>query len=70
MAQVWEYQVEQFGSALKPVKPEELEIFLNESSLEGWELGHTASVSSGNKLLVVMRRKVESREKRRQSSWP
>jgi hypothetical protein len=68
MAQVWEYQVEQFGSALKPVKPEELEIFLNESSLEGWELGHT--VSSGNKLLVVMRRKVESREKRRQSSWP
>jgi hypothetical protein len=70
MAQAWQYQVEQFGSALKPAKPEEIEVFLNEAALEGWEPSHIASMSNGSKLLVVLRQKMEGRARRRTLSWP
>ena len=70
MTQGWQYQVEQFGTALKAAKPEEVELFLNEAALEGWELSHTASMSNGNKLLVVLRHKMKGRDRRRPPTWP
>jgi len=70
MNQAWQYQVELFGSALKPAKPEEVEAFLNEVAQEGWELNHVASMSNGSKLMLVLRQKVEGRARRRKPSWP
>jgi len=70
MAQEWEYLVEQFGTALRAAKPEEVETFLNEAAVDGWELAQTASVSNGNKLLVIIRRKLEGRTRRRPPNWP
>jgi hypothetical protein len=67
---VWEYQVEQFGSALKGAKAEEIEQLLNEAAQEGWELSHTAPMANGTKLFVIIRRKVEERSRRRPTSWP
>ena len=68
MEQEREYLVEQFGSALRAAKPEEVELFLNEAALEGWELSHTASMS--NILLVVLRRQTKARDRRRPPTWP
>ena len=70
MTQGWQYQVEQFGSAFKPAKPAEVELLLNEAALEGWELSHTVSMSSGNKLLVILRRPISERERKRSPGWP
>jgi ABC-type Fe3+/spermidine/putrescine transport system ATPase subunit len=66
----WEYQVEQFGTALKSARTEEVEAFLNEAATEGWELDRVASMSNGSKLMVVLRRKLVERRRKRQSTWP
>ena len=70
MDPAWEYQVEQFGSALKSAKLEEVELLLNEAALEGWELHHTTSMGNGTKLVVFLRRKVVARARRRPTPWP
>jgi hypothetical protein len=70
MAQEWQYQVEQFGSTFKPAKLEEVELLLNEAATKGWELSHTTSMGNGNKLIVFLRRKVESRSRRNPTTWP
>jgi hypothetical protein len=67
---VWEYQVEQFGSALKGAKTEDVERFLNEAASQGWELSHTAPMANGTKLFIVIRRKMEGRSRRRPTSFP
>jgi hypothetical protein len=66
----WEYQVEQFGTAMKSAKPEEVEVFLNEAAMEGWQLGQVASMSNGSKLMVILQRKLVERSRKRQSTWP
>lgn len=66
----WEYQVEQFGAAIKSAKPEEVEAFLNEAAMEGWELSHVASMSNGSKLMVILRRKLVEQSRKRKSAWP
>ena len=33
----WEYRIETIGSFFKGVKPEKLEVLLNELGMEGWE---------------------------------
>jgi hypothetical protein len=66
----WEYQVEQFGSALKSARPEEVEFFLNEAAAEGWELNHAVSMSNGSKLMVILQRKLAERSRRRKQTWP
>jgi hypothetical protein len=70
MKTAWEYQVRQFGNALRSVKPEEVEAFLNEAVLDGWELGEMAAMSGGNRLLVILRRKTNERPASRSFGWP
>jgi len=70
MAQEWEYLVEQFGTVFTAAKPEEVEAFLNEVAMDGWELSQSASMSNGSKLFVILRRKLKTRTRRRRSNWP
>jgi hypothetical protein len=70
MAQEWEYLVEQFGTVFTAAKPEEVEAFLNEVAMDGWELAQSASMSNGSKLFVILRRKLKTRTRRRRSNWP
>ena len=66
----WEYKVEQFGTAIKSAKPEEVEVFLNEAAMEGWELGQVASMSNGSKLVVILQRRLVEKSRKRKSTWP
>jgi hypothetical protein len=66
----WEYQVAQFGTAIKSAKPEEVEAFLNEAAIEGWQLGQVASMSNGSKLMVILQRKLGERSRKKRSAWP
>jgi hypothetical protein len=70
MAQRWEYHVEQFGTALKSARPEEVEEFLNEAAAEGWELSQVASMSNGSKLMIILRKKLVERTRKRKHTWP
>jgi len=70
MAHEWEYLVEQFGTVFTAAKPEEVEAFLNEVAMDGWELAQSASMSNGSKLFVILRRKLKTRTRRRRSNWP
>ena len=70
MKQQWEYQVEQFGSALRGARPEEVDSFLNGAAAEGWELSQVAPMSNGSKIMVILRRKLEERSRRRKHTWP
>ena len=70
MKPLWEYHVGLFGSALRAAKPEEVEAFLNEAASEGWELAQVAAMSNGNKLMVILQRKLAERARKRRPSWP
>lgn len=70
MKQHWEYQVEQFGSALRAARPEEVEAFLNGAAAEGWELGQAAPMSNGSKIMVILQRRLAEPKRRRKHTWP
>jgi hypothetical protein len=70
MKQHWEYQVEQFGSALKAARSEEVESFLNGAAAEGWELSQVAPMSNGSKIMVILQRRLLEQRRRRKHTWP
>jgi len=65
-----EYQVVQFGSALRSPRPQEVEAFLNEAAAEGWEVSQMTSLSNGSKLMIILQRTVAQPIKRKHSHWP
>jgi hypothetical protein len=70
MKPAWEYQVRQFGSAWRNAKPEEIEAHLNDAAGEGWELVEAASMSGGNRLMIILRRKTGLRSRKQHTTWP
>lgn len=71
MAAQWEYAVETLGGALRGARPEELAELLNHAAGDGWEPLHVLlRTSNSSQLMVVLRRKVQSRSRERTRSWP
>jgi hypothetical protein len=68
--QEWEYCVETLGSIWRGPSPEELEVMLNEAASDGWEFLTTVSMSSSNRILVVLRRSKRTRSRPRRETWP
>lgn len=65
----WEYRIETLGSAFRGVKPESLEIFLNELGVDGWEVVSVHQPHSSNQVWVTAKRAL-SRDSRRRRSQP
>lgn len=65
----WEYRIEVLGSTFRGVKPEKLELFLNEVGLDGWEVASVYQPHSSNQIWVTMKR-VVTRDTRRRRSQP
>jgi hypothetical protein len=66
----WEYWVEELGGGFRGARSQELEALLNEASAENWELAEVAALANSNRLLVVMRRRLDDRTHKRQRQWP
>jgi hypothetical protein len=66
----WEYWVEELGGGFRGARSQELEALLNEASAENWELAEVAPLANSNRLLVVMRRRLDGRTHKRQRQWP
>lgn len=69
----WEYHVEVLGAALRGVKPEELENYLNQAGEDGWELVCVHQPQNSNKVWVTVKKPLTAATKRRRSrleeSW-
>ncbi len=63
----WEYHVEVLGGALRGVKPEDLDAYLNLLGVEGWEVVSVHQPQNSNKLWVTMKRRLTSAARRRRS---
>jgi len=67
----WEYTVEVLGGTLKGVRPEELADLLNLAAEEEWEpVDILLRSSTGNQLMVILRRSLQSRSRQRKRRWP
>lgn len=62
----WEYRVKTLGSALREPRDSEVASLLNALAVEGWELVQ-ATHTSGNKLMLIVRRPLSGSERRRRS---
>ncbi len=71
MSAQWEYTVEVLGGTLKGVRPEELADLLNLAAEEEWEpVDILLRSSTGNQLMVILRRSLQSRSRQRKRRWP
>jgi hypothetical protein len=70
VAPKWEYHVEVLGSFWDAPGPDEVQQFLTESAEEGWELVELAPVQNRNKMMLILRRPVDSRRPRMSRGWP
>jgi hypothetical protein len=66
-ASVWEYRVQNFGTAWRGPKDEELEEILNAWGEEGWEVVGITSRQNSNKVTVVAKRPLTDSARRRRS---
>ena len=68
----WEYHLEVLGTAFKGVKPEELELVLNNMGMEGWEVISIHQLQNSPKFWVTAKRPLTDaarRQRRRQQEW-
>ncbi len=65
----WEYKIEVLGSAFRGMKPEKLEVFLNELGLDGWEVVSVHQPHSSNQIWITAKRSI-TRDTRRRRSQP
>jgi len=65
----WEYRIETIGSAFKGVKPDKLEVYLNEIGQEGWEVVSVHQPHSSNQIWVIAKCPL-TRDSRRRRSQP
>jgi hypothetical protein len=63
----WEYHVEVLGGALRGVKAEELETYLNQAGEEGWALVCVHQPQNSNRLWVNMKRRLTVATRRRRN---
>ena len=63
MKAAWEYRVDELGGALRGMRTQELEDYLNEAAADGWEPHLVESRTSNNRLLVILRRPREARSR-------
>jgi hypothetical protein len=67
----WEYRVETLGTFWRGPSPDALASLLNAAAAEGWETVSVASLASGNRLLVILRRRLAKKtERTRRDTWP
>ena len=70
MTKAWEYRVDEMGSVLRGVRAQDLEDYLNEAAIDGWEPHLIESQSSNNRMLVIFRRPRRTRSRDRSHTWP
>ncbi|MGD8814124.1 MAG: hypothetical protein PVI78_06565 [Anaerolineales bacterium] len=70
MTPEWEYGVETLGTIWRSPSPDDLARLLNAAAFEGWEPVSVVSLSSGNRLLVILRRPLTKTTRKRRTTWP
>ncbi len=60
----WEYRVYTFGSAIKGLKDEEIEIVLNDWGQAGWEVLSARPPTNSPKITIVAKRQVTASTQR------
>jgi hypothetical protein len=68
--QVWEYTAEILGNIWRGPSEEEMEGLLNAAAQEGWELASAFNMSTGNRVMVILRRETRPKSRRRRDTWP
>jgi hypothetical protein len=63
----WEYLVENVGSFWRSPNPGELQTYLNELGIEGWELVNLHHVQNSNKVWITLKRQLTTATRRRRS---
>lgn len=63
----WEYRIEVVGSALRSLKPENVEQYLNDLGLEGWEVVNLHHPTNSNKVWITIKRPLSTSTRRRRS---
>ncbi len=64
---LWEYRVQNFGSAWRSAKPDELSVELNQWGEEGWEVVSSAFSPSSSALTVIAKRPLSEDARRRRA---
>jgi hypothetical protein len=70
MAPRWEYHVEVLGSFWDAPSPEAVQQFLTESAEEGWELVELGPIQTRNKMMLILRRPVQTSRRKKDRGWP
>jgi hypothetical protein len=65
----WEYRVDDFGAALRPIKKEDLQAQLNTWGQEGWEVVFAFPPEGSARIRVIAKRSL-TRADRRNPSMP
>ena len=52
----WEYRIDVVGSAWRSLKPENIEVYLNELGAEGWEVVNLHQPQNSNKVWITIKR--------------
>jgi hypothetical protein len=63
----WEYRIDVVGSAWRSSKPEDVETYLNELGMEGWEVINLHQPENSNKVWITIKRLLTTSERRRRS---
>ncbi len=63
----WEYRIEILGSALRGLKKDEVEAYLNQVGEEGWEVINLHHPTNSSKVWVTMKRPLTTDTRRRRS---
>jgi hypothetical protein len=63
----WEYRIEVFGSTFRGLKPENVEQYLNDLGLEGWEVVNLHHPTNSSKVWITIKRPLPESTRRRRS---
>ena len=63
----WEYRIDVFGSVWRGLKPENVEQYLNDLGLEGWEVVNLHHPHNSNRVWITIKRSLSDSTRRRRS---
>jgi hypothetical protein len=68
--QGWEYHAEILGNIWRGPSAGEMTGLLNAASQEGWQLVTAFNMSTGNRVMVLLRRETRPTGRKRRDTWP
>jgi hypothetical protein len=63
----WEYRIDIIGSAWRGPKSENIEAYLNELGIEGWEVINLHQPQNSNKIWITIKRPLTTAARRQRS---